>query len=121
MTWKVITRLRFEQWLCLQETGCQEKLLAALALLNEFGPHLPRPYSDTVKRSRYRNMKELRVQYRTRPIRIFYAFDPRRQAIVLYAGDKSNDKLFYEQAVSCADAEYERWLTNMEKKHENAG
>ena len=42
-------------------------------------------------------MKELRIQYAGRPIRAFFAFDPVRQAIVLCAGDKSNDKAFYEK------------------------
>ncbi|WP_363325516.1 type II toxin-antitoxin system RelE/ParE family toxin, partial [Turicimonas muris] len=40
-------------------------------------------------------MKELRIQEKGCPIRAFFAFDPERKAIILCAGDKSNDKTFY--------------------------
>jgi hypothetical protein len=32
-----------------------------------------------------------------RPIRVFYAFDPRRTAVLLMGGDKTGDGRFYEQ------------------------
>ena len=50
-----------------------------------------------IKGSRYKNMKELRVQYFGHLIRAFYAFDLIRRAIVLCADDKSNDKRFYDK------------------------
>ncbi|RYC48490.1 hypothetical protein DEH81_06425 [Pectobacterium zantedeschiae] len=58
-------------------------VLAALIVLREKGPMLPRPYADTVKGSRYSNMKELRIQSRGVPIRAFFAFDPHRRGIML--------------------------------------
>ncbi len=76
----------------------------------------PRPYADTVKGSRYKNMKELRVQFSGRPIRAFYAFDPIRRAIVLCAGDKSNDKRFYEKLVRIAEDEFTAHLNTLESK-----
>ena len=59
-------------------------------------------------------MKELRIQYAGRPIRAFFAFDPVRQAIVLGAGDKSNDKTFYEKMIRIADTEFSLHLTSLE-------
>ncbi|HIB0075329.1 TPA: type II toxin-antitoxin system RelE/ParE family toxin [Escherichia coli] len=82
----------------------------------ERNTQLPRPYADTVKGSRYKNMKELRVQFSGRPIRAFYAFDPIRRAIVLCAGDKSNDKRFYEKLVRIAEDEFTAHLNTLESK-----
>ena len=42
-------------------------------------------------------MRELRVQSGGRPIRVFYAFDPRRMAILLIGGDKTGDDRFYDE------------------------
>jgi hypothetical protein len=112
--WTVLFGKVFEQWLLEQEEGLQDKVLADLLNLQKYGPRLPRPYADTVKGSRYNHMKELRIQYAGRPIRAFFAFDPVRQAIVLCAGDKSNDKAFYEKMIRIAEAEFSFHLTSLE-------
>ncbi|WP_425462014.1 type II toxin-antitoxin system RelE/ParE family toxin [Mycetocola tolaasinivorans] len=63
-----------------------------IELLEEHGPQLGRPLEDTVVSSRHRNMKELRPGSSGRSeLRILFAFDPRRQAILLIAGDKAGD------------------------------
>ncbi len=97
-----------------QEEGLQDKVLADLLNLQHYGPRLPRHYADTVKGSLYKHMKELRIQYAGRPVRAFFAFDAVRQAIVLCAGDKSNDKAFYEKMIRIADAEFSLHLTSQE-------
>lgn len=74
--WTVIFTSTFDSWLQGQEEGMQEKVLADLMNLETYGPQLPRPYADTVKGSRYKNMKELRVQYSGRPIRAFLFSPP---------------------------------------------
>ena len=48
-------------------------------------------------------MRELRVQSGGNPLRIFYAFDPRRAAILLIGGDKTGDARFYERFIPLAD------------------
>lgn len=70
-----------------QNPNHQDKILADFGKLKVYGPELPRPYADTIKGSRYKNMKELRVQHTGHPIRAFYAFDPIRRAIILCAGE----------------------------------
>jgi hypothetical protein len=67
----------------------QEELAASIGLLEVKGPHLPFPYSSGVASSRHSHMRELRTQVQGRPFRTLYAFDPRRVAILLIAGDKS--------------------------------
>ena len=61
--WTVLLGKVFEQWLHEQEEGLQERVLAELLTLQNYGPHLTRPWADTVKGSRYNNMKELRINY----------------------------------------------------------
>jgi len=61
-------------------------------------------------------MRELRVQHRGRPIRIFYAFDPRRAAILLIAGDKTGDERFYERLTPVADRLYDEHLAQLRRE-----
>jgi hypothetical protein len=65
-----------------------------------------RPHVDTVSASEFRNMKELRTQSSGAPLRTFFAFDPRRKAILLIGGDKTGDQRFYEKMIPLADKLY---------------
>jgi len=53
-------------------------------------------------------MRELRTQAKGRPLRTFFAFDPRRTAILLIGGDKTGDRRFYDRMIPLADALYRR-------------
>lgn len=114
--WTVILSQVFEDWLNEQEEALQEKVIADLGKLREYGPNLPRPHADTIKGSQHKNMKERRVQFLGKPIRAFYAFDPIRHAIVLCAGDKSSDKRFYDKMIRIADIEFSAHLAKQEKE-----
>ena len=61
-------------------------------------------------------MKELRVQHQGSPYRILFAFDPRRCAYLILAGDKSGDAWWYEKAVPRADGVYDRHLAEIENE-----
>ncbi|CAN2039088.1 hypothetical protein GMMP15_1030088 [Candidatus Magnetomoraceae bacterium gMMP-15] len=62
-------------------------------------------------------MKELRVQIKGQPLRAFFAFNPKRKAILLCAGNKSgNDKLFYKRMIFLADKEYKSHLNSLKEK-----
>ena len=108
--WVVILRPTFIHWLNQQTESVADSIMANIELLRTNGPLLGRPYSDTVQGSKFRNMKELRVQHLGRPYRAFFAFDPKRQAIVLCAGDKTGDKRFYEKMIPLADKEFSQHL-----------
>ena len=69
--WTVITTDVFNEWLEQQDESTQEKVLAALVVLQQQGPSLGRPLVDTVYDSKFTNMKELRVQHRGKPLRAF--------------------------------------------------
>lgn len=113
--WKVILTDCFSDWYAEQDLPTRKSIAAALMHLRLGGPQLGRPYADTIKESQYVNMKELRIQHQGKPLRAFFAFDPLRQAVVLCAGDKSNDKQFYKRMIRLADDEFTAYLRKMEK------
>lgn len=94
----------------------QDRIAATIKLLGARGPLLPFPFSSGVAGSRHRHMRELRVQSRGNPLRIFYAFDPRRTAILLIGGDKTGNDRFYEEYVPRADALYDTHLDELRKE-----
>lgn len=63
--------------------------------------------------SRHTHMRELRVQSRGTPLRIIYAFDPRRTAILPIGGDKTGKDRFYEEHVPLADDLYDIHLEEL--------
>ena len=111
--WTVITTDLFNEWLEQQDESTQEKVLAALVILQQQGPSLGRPLVDTVYNSKFTNMKALRVQHRGNPLRAFFAFDPLRQTIVLCIGDKGGKKRFYKEMLEIADQQYELHLSTL--------
>ena len=61
-------------------------------------------------------MRELRIQSGGRPIRIFYAFDPRRTAILLIGGRKLEQERFYREYVRRADAIYDQHIQQLRRE-----
>ncbi len=92
----------------------QDELLAQLKLLERVGPALGRPRVDTLNGSAHANMKELRFTADGGEWRAAFAFDPRRRAIILVAGDKSggSERRFYKQLIAKAD---KRFTTHCER------
>lgn len=95
--WDVQQTARFEQWFKGLDDVDRRKVIVGLMLLENQGPHLPRPHADTVNESRYANMKELRIQSQGKPLRAFFAFDPKRTGIILCAGDKGKNDVTVQQ------------------------
>ena len=96
----------------------QDELLAHARLLAEFGPNLGRPTVDTLKESRYANMKELRFSWLGGVWRVAFAFDPKRQAILLVGGDKggANQRRFYKHLIRVADERFDEHLSSLNQK-----
>ena len=111
----------FEQWWNTLSESEQGKVDARVSLLTERGPNLGFPFSSQVKSSRYPEMRELRAQAGGDPLRMLYAFDPRRTAILLVAGDKTGDDRWYETNVPIADRLFERHLEAIEKERAEHG
>jgi len=96
-----------EWWISLTEEE-QTSVDAAVEILQEDGPALGRPLADTLSGSRHANMKELRP---AGTIRVLFAFDPRRTAILLIGGDKrDNWEGWYDNTIPIADRLYDEHL-----------
>lgn len=91
-------------------------MTAAVRKLEQRGPTLPFPFSSDVRGSRHGNMRELRIRTGRRRLRVFYAFDPRRLAILLIGGDKTGNDRFYEVFVPQADRIYEKYLEEIQQE-----
>lgn len=114
--WNVEHTDEFAAWWHELNDGEQEDITATALLLMEHGPQLPFPHSSGIEGSRHGHMRELRVQSRGRPIRVFYAFDPRRSAILLIGGDKTGDTRFYEWMIPVADRLYDQHIEELKKE-----
>jgi len=95
------------------ESAIRVEIAAKISLLQQVGPTLGRPHADTLKGSAYPNMKELRIQIGGEPWRVFFAFDPRRSAILLVGGNKGGDGRFYEVNLPIADERYRDHLATL--------
>ena len=116
MAWTVEYTDEFGDWWTELSDTQQDRVAATVKLLEESGPSLPFPFSSGIKGSRHAHMRELRVQSRGNPLRIFYAFDPRRAAILLIGGDKTGKSRFYEELLPVADALYDTHLEELKRE-----
>lgn len=82
MPWAVESADEFAWEFPLLPLEAQEELAALVRLLEEFGPELQRPHCDTLKGSRFANMKELRFEASGGVWRVAFAFDRKRAAIL---------------------------------------
>jgi len=96
----------------------QTEILALSLVLEQFGPQLGRPRVDTLSGSRHPNMKELRFSAADGQWRVAFAFDPRRKAVLLVAGDKSggSQKRFYRDLIRKADQRFDSHLSRLKKE-----
>jgi hypothetical protein len=116
MDWVVEYTNEFDGWWEGLSAEEQESVAFSVGLLEQYGPKLARPYADTIRGSKFGNMRELRVQHEGRPYRILYAFDPRRAAMLLLGGDKTGNNRWYEEMVPKADAIFTQHLKEIEKE-----
>ena len=93
----------------------QDAILAMTRLLQQFGPKLGRPQVDTLKGSRHANMKEMRFSTADGEWRLAFAFDPKRKAMLLVAGDKSGGsaRRFYRTLIRRADERFDKHLARL--------
>lgn len=115
--WKVHTVEYFDEWwedLSEDETI---EISAVISLLRELGPMLRYPYTSGISDSKFDIMRELRIQYKGKPYRILYAFDPERTAILLLGGNKTGKDRWYKKHVPIADKLFKEHLDSLDKKH----
>ena len=93
----------------------QDAFVETALLLQAVGPMLGRSHVDTLSGSKHVNMKEMRFNADDGVWRVVFAFDPKRQAIVLVAGDKSGvaQGRFYKALIAKADGRYAAHLETL--------
>lgn len=104
----------FEEWWNGLHADAQESVAVVVTLLEERGPLLGFPHTSGIAGSSFSHMRELRIQHRGDPYRIFYAFDPRRTALLLLGGCKRGDDRFYERMIPLADSIYAAHVAEVE-------
>jgi hypothetical protein len=116
VSWEIEFTDEFEAWWLALSEDEQADVDAGVRLLEAHGPRLGRPHVDSVKGSKHSNMKELRTQSGGKPLRTFFAFDPRRTAILLIGGDKMGDRRFYARMLPVADALFDEYLDEITRE-----
>ena len=120
MPWTVSLHDEFDAEFEKLPEDVQDELLARLKVLSEFGPDLGRPNVDTLKGSKFPNMKELR--FRLDGLwRFAFAFDLKRQAIVLCGGNKEgkNQAAFYKDLIRAADKRFTQHVAALRRGKKN--
>ena len=116
--WDIATTEAFDEWFAELSDTAKAEIIAKVSLLKLLGPQLRRPYADTLKGSKHANMKELRAHTIGEVLRVAFAFDPARSAILLVGGNKAgmSQKRFYKQLIAKADEFYDTHLAALRKK-----
>jgi hypothetical protein len=113
VSWDIFFTARAEEWILGLTDADYEAIMAAIELLEEKGPGLGRPAVDRIEGSHDHNMKELRSFGGF--LRALFAFDPKRRAILLLGGDKTDDwTRWYERNIPLADDLYDEHLREEE-------
>ena len=117
MNWQIVFHPAFREEFRGYPLSLRREMTAIIGLLAKFGPQLKRPHADTLNGSDYANMKELRFRADGGVWRVAYAFDPKRQAVLLVAGDKSggSEKRFYRQLIRKADERFDTYLEQLKE------
>jgi len=116
MNWEVEVTDEFSEWFKSLDDVDRKRVTASVDLLEMVGAHLGHPHSSGIKSSRHSHMRELRVQSKGQPLRVIYAFDPRRTAILLIGGNKVGQDLWYEEFVPKADDLYDEHLETLRRE-----
>jgi len=114
--WDMEYTNEFRLWWETLTAAQQEDVAASVQLLQEYGPALRFPHTSGITGSRHTHLRELRLQSGGRPLRIFYAFDPRRTAVLLIGGDKTGDDRFYDTYIPMADHLYDVYLDELRQE-----
>jgi hypothetical protein len=108
---EVVATDEFSGWYGDLDDADRENVQVKVDLLQSAGVALGHPNSSAIEGCRYA-IRELRIQSKGRPLRVFYAFDPRRNAVLLLGGDKTGltDQRFYGEYVPKAERIWEDYL-----------
>ena len=110
LSWEIKVTDEYAEWfrrLIKEDLGSATQVAQAVGALRETGPTLGRPLVDRLKGGLH-HLKELRPGSGGRSeIRIIFAFDPTRSALLLLGGDKAgNWDRWYRDNIPLAERLY---------------
>jgi hypothetical protein len=110
--WEIYLTDEVRDWIAALDDRSRRLVVQAIDILADHGPALGRPMVDRVEHSAVQNLKELRPGSAGRSeLRVLFAFDPWRCAILLVAGDKAGRwQEWYRQAIPRAEQLLEVYL-----------
>lgn len=116
--WRVEAAPEFDLELAALDIEVRIELFAQAKLIQRFGPQAKRPRVDTLRGSKHANMKELRFDAADGVWRVAFAFDRRRHAVLLVAGDKSGvaQARFYKELIAKADTRFDAHLARLREE-----
>jgi hypothetical protein len=120
VAWSVKVTEEYAAWftaLIKEDLASAVQVAQAVAALREEGPALGRPLVDRIQGSKVHHLKELRPGSAGRSeIRVLFAFDPTRSALLLLGGDKAgNWQRWYRQNIPIAEQLYLEYTTEQEE------
>lgn len=107
---EVLLTDEFAGWLRDLDDDERNAVHRLIKLVELSGTSLGFPYSSAIKGSKFA-LRELRKK--GQPLRLIYAFDPKRQAVMLIGGDKTGDDRFYKTIVPRAEKLWEAHLADL--------
>lgn len=122
MKWEVLFHPDFRPEFFALPQDVQDEFFAEAAFVELFGPSTKRPHVDKLHGSAHANMKELRYEAADGEWRVAFAFNPKRQAVMLVAGDKTgqSEKKFYERLIEKADKRFKEYLAALAAEEKKA-
>lgn len=113
MAWEINVVSEFTEWYQGLDDDTVDSVDAVVELLEQHGPSLGFPHSSAILGTRRHALRELRRQHKGDPIRILYAFDPAREAVLLLGGIKTGDDRWYEKHVPTAERLMDDYLRGL--------
>ncbi len=115
--WNIKQTEEFQDWFDEADDVLQDDIVEHIEILKQFGPNLGRPYVDTLKGSKLKNLKELRFNSGDKVIKVFFVFDPERSAVLLIGGNKagSGNKKFYDLMIALSEKIYRKQIERKKK------
>jgi hypothetical protein len=106
---EVVTTDEFASWYLALDVQATRAVDHCVGLLADRGVTLGFPFSSAIEGATF-GLRELRVQAGGRPLRVFYAFDPERAAVLILGGDKTGDARFYESSITSCERIWREYL-----------
>lgn len=111
---EVLATDEFRDWYLGLSDAAADSVTIAVERLEQLGVALGYPHCSEIRGSVYA-LRELRVAAGHSPLRVIYAFDPRRNAVLLLGGNKAKSNRFYRDFVPRAETIWQRYLAKTEE------